>query len=111
MNAKPLTFAQYQVIQPKLGEEDVEYQDQDELDDCDVIIFFYGDLQIIHGFPGDNPYGWILNDKSKLLHTFGECRECYSGDNHEIKKFLRWYDRITGDQCEYEEFYTHIMNN
>lgn len=81
-----------------------------------VILSFEGtDIQMIHGFPGDNPFG-ILVRGCELVLEFGEpfaimgeyafegndaVGEFHSDKEDTMSQIMEWYMAVTGNMCNY----------
>lgn len=100
-NARSLTVADLEkfdkITKDLIDEDDC---DDETLADSDYII---GDLciggvdyTIIHGFPGDNPSGFIFN-KDKTYSVGEEMKEDLNEEP------VLWYRKITGNVCSYED--------
>ena len=81
-----------------------------------VILSFEGtDIQMLHGFPGDNPFGLLVRGRELVLE-FGEpfaimdeyafvgndvVSEFHSKKEDMVARIMEWYMAITGNMCNY----------
>lgn len=58
---------------------------------------------LLHGFPGDNPVGFVFYTTAYIAEL-GENTCIYNTQWHQdAEKIRKWYDEITEDCCNYED--------
>lgn len=93
--------------------DDEEYYDMEcDLDPEDeefvIISFKHCTYRLIHGFPGDNPIGIIVDENNNIIDTCGELSmEHYDGDE-KSKSIIAWYEIITKDGTDYFSDFWYI---
>jgi hypothetical protein len=59
-------------------------------------------LYLVHGFPGDNPVGIVVDINKKILTSVGELAQ-NKYTTHHAKEISAWYESITMNACDYKD--------
>lgn len=76
-----------------------------------MVLNLDNDLILIHGFPGDNSVGVIVDKNFKIKNSVGQCASqkytyyINAIEDDDVSDIIDWYDEITDCSMTYEDLF------